>query len=148
MLRRQVLVNLTPKYRPDSSTFKSCVGLHTTEIGQHQDQVKFLIEKTASSLDDAALKMLFVSVQQNNIGLCIRYAIDEYIMFSNRWGDLALTFFRLTTECGDMDTVCSCHFHPNDCIMLNSIQKTMALHAMWWFGHSFVSEHSTPWEGY
>jgi len=48
--------------------------------------VKVLIEKTASSLDDTALKMLFVSVQKNNIELCIRYAIDQYVMFSNRWG--------------------------------------------------------------
>ena len=56
--------------------------LHTPETGNHQDQVKVLIEKTASSLDDTALRMLFVSVQQNNIELCIRSAIDEYIMFS------------------------------------------------------------------
>ena len=45
------------------------------ERGNHQDQVKVLIEKTASSLDDTALKLLFVSVQQNNIDLCVRYAI-------------------------------------------------------------------------
>ena len=51
-------------------------ALHSSEIGKHQDQVKVLIEKTASSLDDTALKMLFVSVQQNNIELCIQYAIN------------------------------------------------------------------------
>ena len=56
--------------------------LHIPELGKHQDQVKILIEKTASSLDDTALKMLFVSVQQNNIELCIRYAINGYVMFS------------------------------------------------------------------
>jgi hypothetical protein len=57
--------------------------LHTPEnIGKHQDQVKVLIEKTASSLDDTALKMLFVSVQRNNIELCTQYAINEYVMFS------------------------------------------------------------------
>ena len=56
--------------------------LHTTESGEHQNQVKVLIERTASSLDDTALKMLFVSVQQNNIELCIRYAINEYVVFS------------------------------------------------------------------
>ena len=53
--------------------------LHNPETGKHQDQVKVLIEKTASSLDDTALKMLFVSVQQNNIDLCIEYAINEYV---------------------------------------------------------------------
>jgi hypothetical protein len=55
--------------------------LHS-ETGDHQDQVKVLIEKTATSLDDTALKLLFVSVQQNNINLCVRYAINEYVMFS------------------------------------------------------------------
>ena len=44
--------------------------------------MKVLIEKTASSLDDTALKMLFVSVQQNNIEVCIKYAINKYIMLS------------------------------------------------------------------
>jgi hypothetical protein len=44
--------------------------------------VKVLIEKTASSLDDTALKILFVSVQQNNIELSVRYAINEYVIFS------------------------------------------------------------------
>ena len=52
------------------------------ETGNHQDQVKDLIEKTASSLDDTALKLLFVSVQQNNIDLCVQYAINKYVMFS------------------------------------------------------------------
>ena len=52
------------------------------ETGNHQEQVKDLIEKTASSLDDTTLKLLFVSVQQNNIDLCVRYAINVYVMFS------------------------------------------------------------------
>jgi len=43
--------------------------------GTHQDQVKVLIDKTADSLDNLALKMLFISIQQNNLDLCIRYAI-------------------------------------------------------------------------
>jgi hypothetical protein len=143
-----VLVNLAPTCRLDSSTFKPCVALHTTEIGQHQNQVKVLIEKTASSLDDTALKMLFVSVQQNNIRLCIQYAIYQYVMFSNRWGDLTSTLFSLTTTCGDMHTVCSRHPDPNHCARLNSVQKRMARRTMLWFGHSFVSERSTPWAGY
>ena len=53
------------------------LNLHTPDTGKHQDQVKVLIESTASSFDDTALKMLFVSVQQNNIELCIQYAIIE-----------------------------------------------------------------------
>ena len=57
------------------------VDLHS-ETGNHQDQVKVLIEKTASSLDDTALKILFVSVQQNNIDLCVQCAINLYVVFS------------------------------------------------------------------
>jgi hypothetical protein len=34
-----------------------------------------LIEKTADALTDETLKLLFVSVQQNNIDLRIRYAV-------------------------------------------------------------------------
>ena len=43
----------------------------------HQDQLKELTEKTADSLDNVALKMLYVSVQQNNLELCIRYAVEK-----------------------------------------------------------------------
>jgi len=43
--------------------------------GKHEDQVKELTEKTADSLDDLALKMLFVSIQQNNLELCIGHAV-------------------------------------------------------------------------
>ncbi len=45
--------------------------------GNHQDQVKTLIEKTANSLDVMALKMLFVSIQDNNLELSIKCAIYE-----------------------------------------------------------------------
>ena len=60
-------------------TVQPYAGLHTSETGEHQDQVKVLIKRTASSLDDTALKMLFVSVQQNNIELCVQYAVNEYV---------------------------------------------------------------------
>ncbi|KAH9061747.1 hypothetical protein EDB83DRAFT_2520179 [Lactarius deliciosus] len=46
----------------------------TTDDANHQEQVKELIEKTAESLDDLALKILFVSLQQNNLELCVKYA--------------------------------------------------------------------------
>ena len=35
-----------------------------------------LIEKTANVLDDDRLKLLFVSVQQNNIDICIQHALQ------------------------------------------------------------------------
>ena len=72
-----MLVNLVPKCR--LAQYSTHAGLHSSEIGKHQEQVKVLIEKTASSLDDTALKMLFVSVQQNNIELCIQYAVFWYV---------------------------------------------------------------------
>ena len=70
-----MLVNLILKCRL-AQCVQPYVALHRSEIGKHQDQVKVLIKKTASSLDDTALKMLFVSVQQNNIEICIEYAVD------------------------------------------------------------------------
>ena len=89
--------------------------MHTPQTGKHQDQVKVLIESTASSLDDAALKMLFVSVQQNNIELCIQHATERYVVFSDCWWDLTMAFFRLTKQIGDISTVCPRHRNPNDC---------------------------------
>ena len=85
------------------------------ETGKHQDQVKVLIEKTASSLDDTALKMLFVSVQQNNIDLCVQYAINSYAVFliiCEIWQ--TLTFFSMTEIIGQYPTVCPHHPNPND----------------------------------
>jgi len=38
-----------------------------------------LIEKTANVLDDDRLKLLFVSVQQNNIGICIQHALRSSV---------------------------------------------------------------------
>jgi hypothetical protein len=58
--------------------FQPYADLHIPESGKHQDQVKVLIEKMASSLDDTALRMLFVS----NIELCVLYAIKEYVLLS------------------------------------------------------------------
>jgi hypothetical protein len=45
-----------------------------SDDGNHQEQVKELMKETADSLDNLALKMLFVSVQQNNLELCIENA--------------------------------------------------------------------------
>ena len=44
--------------------------------GDHQEQIKELIKNTASSIDDLALKKLFVTVQQNNLEVCIQYAVN------------------------------------------------------------------------
>jgi len=45
--------------------------------GNHQEQIKELIKHTASSIDNLALKKLFVTVQQNNLEVCIQYAVER-----------------------------------------------------------------------
>ena len=128
--------------------FNPNAALHRPKIGEHQNQVKVLIEKTASSLDDTALKMLFVSVQQNNIELCIRHAIFEYVILSD-WWDLTISFFSLTdTVAVTTNTVCPRHCNPNNFVRLNSIQAGLIWGVLLWFGHSFVSECSIHFMGY
>ena len=52
------------------------LAIHEDE-GNHQEQVKELIKQTAASSDNLALKMLFVTVQQNNLEVCIEYAVNR-----------------------------------------------------------------------
>ena len=95
--------------------FNLMSDLHN-ETGNHQDQVKDLIEKTASSLDDTALKILFVSVQQNNIDLCVQYAINRCVMFFILFVIFDHdVFFSLIDVVGVFSTVCPHHYNPNDC---------------------------------
>ena len=84
------------------------------ETGNHQDQVKDLIEKTVSSLDDTALKILFVSLQQNNIDLCVRYAINEYVYLLILLWDLTMIFSSLTDRIEIYSSVCPHHHNPNE----------------------------------
>jgi len=51
-------------------------AIHRDE-GDHQEQVGDLIKQTAASIDNLALKMLFVTVQQNNLEACIEYAVNQ-----------------------------------------------------------------------
>ena len=48
--------------------------------GNHQEQVGELIKQTAASIDNLALKKLFVIVQQNNLEICIECAIDRSVI--------------------------------------------------------------------
>ncbi|PPQ72309.1 hypothetical protein CVT25_007814 [Psilocybe cyanescens] len=45
----------------------------------HQKQIEELIKQIAASIDDLALNMLFVTVQQNNLNICIEYAIQSIV---------------------------------------------------------------------
>jgi hypothetical protein len=49
--------------------------------GNHQEQVGELIKQTATSIDDLALKMLFVTIQQNNLEICIENAINKSVVY-------------------------------------------------------------------
>jgi len=51
-------------------------AIHKNE-GDHQEQVGKLIKKTTASINNLALKMLFVTVQQNNLEVCIECAVDR-----------------------------------------------------------------------
>jgi hypothetical protein len=51
-------------------------AIHKDE-GDHQEQVGELIKQTTASIDNLALKMLFVTVQQNNLGVCIVCAVNR-----------------------------------------------------------------------
>src|SRR5260221_10815731 len=59
-------------------TYITCPAIHEDE-GNHQEQVGELMKQTAASIDDLALKMLFVTVQQNNLELSIEYAIESVV---------------------------------------------------------------------
>ncbi|KAF8800667.1 hypothetical protein BYT27DRAFT_7148549 [Phlegmacium glaucopus] len=54
-------------------------SIQEEDRGNHQEQVGELINQTTASIDDLALKMLFVTVQQNNLELCIEYAVNKYV---------------------------------------------------------------------
>jgi len=45
------------------------------EHSEHQEQVGDLMKKTATSLDNVSLRLLFVSVQTNNMKLCVETAV-------------------------------------------------------------------------
>ena len=57
-----------------------CPAIQEGGKGNHQEQVGELIKVTAASMDDLALKMLFVTVQQNNLEVCIKYAVNKYVL--------------------------------------------------------------------
>ena len=60
----------------------ACPALHENE-GNHQEQIGELIKQTAASIDNLALKMLFVTVQQNNLEVCIRCAANKSVFHSS-----------------------------------------------------------------
>ena len=53
-------------------------AIHKDE-GNHQEQVGELIKQTAASINNLALKMLFITIQQNNLHVCIEYAVNKWV---------------------------------------------------------------------
>ncbi|KAF8139415.1 hypothetical protein K438DRAFT_1637665 [Mycena galopus ATCC 62051] len=51
--------------------------LYGSDMREKTSTCSELMAKTASSLDENALRLLLVSVQRNNLGLCIYYAVRE-----------------------------------------------------------------------
>ena len=54
----------------------SYAALHEDK-GDHQKQIGNLIKQTAKTIDNLALKMLFVTVQQNNLEVFIEHAVNR-----------------------------------------------------------------------
>jgi hypothetical protein len=52
--------------------FANIQGMHNSNEG-----CDILLEKTAGALNEKALQLLFVTAQETNIALCIRYAVHE-----------------------------------------------------------------------
>jgi hypothetical protein len=50
---------------------------NVVDMREADTSCKELIEKTAATISDDALRMLFVSVQRNNIGISVKYAVQE-----------------------------------------------------------------------
>jgi len=76
--------------------------------GNHQEQVKELIKETADSLDNLALKMLLVSVQQNNLELCIKYAVQQWVLCTNSFNS-AKPQVSTNVSGASCEKVCKCH---------------------------------------
>jgi len=82
---KNALDTLEKKFKQPLSSYKFhprafvCIEAVHKDEGNHQEQVGELIKQTAASIDNLALKMLFVTVQQNNLEVCIKYAVNGYI---------------------------------------------------------------------
>ncbi|KAJ7872255.1 hypothetical protein B0H13DRAFT_1633946 [Mycena leptocephala] len=66
---------LATKFRPSDH-------LQAADMQGNSGNCSELIAKTANVLSDDTLKLLFVSVQQNNLDICTRYAVQRLIVIS------------------------------------------------------------------
>ncbi|KAJ7737954.1 hypothetical protein B0H16DRAFT_1664692 [Mycena metata] len=62
-----------------SRNFPPSAYLHLANMHEESTNCNELIEKTAKALTDDNLRLLFVSVQQNNVDVSVKYAVQEYV---------------------------------------------------------------------
>jgi hypothetical protein len=103
----------------------------------HQDQVKELMKNTADSLDDIALKILFISVQQNNLELCLTYAVKQYV-FRVSHLIAAETYSSLVYLRADATMVCIFRIQDDDCAAKGGLKEELVSGCLQWFRHAYV----------
>jgi hypothetical protein len=102
--------------------------------GNHQEQVGELIKQTAASIDNLALKKLFVTVQQNNVEVCIEYAINRSVIHPFAAASTYLIYCRNIFE--NVSTVV--HFHLNCKYMSAQMNKgKLDFKVTSWFAHCY-----------
>ena len=82
--------------------------------------MKELIKNTADSLDDIALKILFISVQQNNLELCVTYAVEQYA-FNIPHLIATETYSSLRYSPADATMVCIFRIEDDDCAVVKMV---------------------------
>ncbi|KAF7343595.1 GTP-binding protein [Mycena sanguinolenta] len=82
---------LTTNYRDplNGVVFKPSAYVQLDDMRQEHSSCTELINHTANTLTDDALLLLFVSVQRNNISLCIRLAVDRALRYGAK-GSISL----------------------------------------------------------
>jgi len=95
------------------------------------------MKKTADSLDDIALKILFVSVQQNNLELCVTYAVKQYALGSFHL-IAAEAYSSLSMDSDTMRMVCMFRMYDEACIVKDDVKEDLVLGCLQWFRHAYV----------
>jgi len=63
---------------PISSEFKFHVIVCIVEMEKDNADCGPLLECTTGALDEEAMQMLLISMQQTNLALCIKHAVEKY----------------------------------------------------------------------
>ncbi|KAJ7873899.1 GTP-binding protein [Mycena olivaceomarginata] len=75
--KTQEMLTTDFRQRLEQTDYPPSEYLQLEDMREADTSCKELIEKTAANISDGALRMLFVSVQRNNIGLSVRYAVTK-----------------------------------------------------------------------